>query len=78
VLIEAMACGTPAAAYPVTGPIDVVVPGASGVLDHYLRSAALAALELPRNVVRQHALAFSWERATAQFLANLHPSHARN
>jgi len=78
VLIEAMACGTPAAAYPVTGPIDVVVPGASGVLDHDLRSAALAALELPRNVVREHALAFSWERATGQFLANLHLSHARN
>ncbi len=76
VLIEAMACGTPAAAYPVTGPIDVVVPGASGVLDVDLRRAALAALELPRDVVREHALRFSWERATAQFVANLLPSHA--
>ncbi len=77
VLIEAMACGTPAAAYPVTGPIDVVVPGASGVLDHDLRRAALEALDLPRDVVREQALAFSWERATAQFLRNLRPAHAR-
>jgi glycosyltransferase involved in cell wall biosynthesis len=77
VLLEAMASGTPAAAFPVTGPIDVIVPGGSGVLDDDLRAAALAALELSRDVVRRHALAFSWERATAQFLDNLHPNHAR-
>jgi len=76
VLLEAMASGTPAAAFPVTGPIDVIVPGRSGVLSGDLRAAALAALELDRDVVREHALAFSWERATAQFLANLHPNHA--
>ena len=77
VLLEAMASGTPAAAFPVSGPIDVVDHGHSGVLSEDLRAAALAALELSRDVVRGHALAFSWERATAQFLANLHPNHAR-
>jgi glycosyltransferase involved in cell wall biosynthesis len=77
VLLEAMASGTPAAAFPVSGPIDVIVHGRSGVLNHDLRAAALAALELSREAVRGHALAFSWERATAQFLGNLHPNHAR-
>lgn len=77
VLLEAMASGTPSAAFPVTGPIDVLVPGASGVLNEDLRVAALAALDLNRDVVRRHALDFSWERATAQFLHHLHPNHAR-
>ena len=77
VLLEAMASGTPAAAYPVTGPIDVIASGRSGVLHQDLRAAALAALELRRDAVRQHALAFSWERATQQFLGNLHPNHGR-
>jgi len=77
VLLEAMACGTPVAAYPVTGPIDVVRPGVSGVLDADLRAAALAALHLPRDAVRVHALGSSWGRATAQFVDNLQPVHAR-
>jgi len=77
VLLEAMASGTPAAAFPVSGPIDVIDHGRSGVLHEDLRAAALAALALSRDAVRRHALGFSWERATAQFLANLHPNHAR-
>jgi glycosyltransferase involved in cell wall biosynthesis len=76
VLLEAMASGTPAAAFPVEGPVDVVDPGRSGVLSEDLRAAALAALELSRDEVRRHALEFSWERATAQFLDNLHPNRA--
>ena len=76
VLLEAMASGTPCAAFPVTGPIDVIVPGRSGMLSRDLRTAALAALELPRDVVRQHAMRFSWEHATAQFLGHLHSNHA--
>jgi glycosyltransferase involved in cell wall biosynthesis len=76
VMLEAMACGTPVAAYPVTGPIDVVRPGISGILDHDLRAAALAALDLPRAAVRTHALDSSWASATEQFVANLHVVHA--
>jgi len=76
VLIEAMACGTPVAAYPVPGPLDVVKQGESGMLDEDLRRAALAALELDRDKVLRHALSFSWGNATSQFLQHLRP-HAQ-
>lgn len=68
VLVEAMASGTPVAAFPVAGPIDVVGSSAGGVLDTDLRRACLAALALPRADVRAHALGFSWAAATRQFL----------
>lgn len=68
VLLEAMACGVPVAAYPVTGPIDVVVNGVTGILDDDLRRAALAALALDPEACRTHALRHSWEAATQQFL----------
>jgi glycosyltransferase involved in cell wall biosynthesis len=71
VLIEAMACGTPVAAYPVTGPIDVVRDPAVGVLSEDLRTAALAALQLDRAAVRRYAEQFSWGAATRQFIDNL-------
>ncbi len=71
VMLEAMACGTPVAAYPVTGPIDVVTPGRNGVLDEDLRRAALAALEIDRAACRQGALERTWARASAQFLSHL-------
>ena len=72
VMLEAMACGTPVAAYPVTGPVDVVQRNVTGILDEELRVAALAALDLPRDVVRAHAAESSWGRATRQFVDNLH------
>jgi len=78
VLIEAMASGAPVAAYPVPGPLDVVRHGESGILDQDLRVAALAALKLDREVVRRNALLFSWQSATAQFLANLRPQHEQH
>ena len=71
VMLEAMACGLPVAAYPVTGPVDVVTPGVTGVLDNDLRKAALAALELPREPCRDYALTRTWRRATEQFFGNL-------
>jgi glycosyltransferase involved in cell wall biosynthesis len=77
VLLEAMASGTPVAAYPVPGPLDVVRHGESGFLGEDLRAAALAALELDREAVRRHALGFSWQRATSEFLTHLRPDHAR-
>jgi len=73
VLIEAMACGVPVAAYPVTGPIDVVANGVTGVLSEDLRAAALAALKLDRGACREHALRYTWEAATHQFIATLTP-----
>ena len=71
VLLEAMACGTPVAAYPVTGPIDVVTPGVTGVLDEDLRAAALAALDLDRDGCRRAVEDKTWVRASTQFLAHL-------
>ncbi len=71
VMLEAMACGTPVAAFPVTGPIDVVTPGVDGVLSEDLGRAALAALEVDREGCRRSALGRTWERASAQFLSHL-------
>ena len=71
VLLEAMACGVPVAAYPVTGPLDVVTHGVNGMLDEDLRAAALAALELDPQACREHALRYTWEAATGQFLEQL-------
>ena len=73
VLLEAMACGLPVAALPVTGPIDVVRQGVTGVLDEDLRAATLAALALDPAACRAQALEHTWEAATRQFLANLAP-----
>ena len=77
VLLEALACGVPVAAYPVTGPIDVIENGTTGVLDEDLRAAALAALKLDPAKCRSFALAHTWEAATRQFLGNLAPREAR-
>jgi glycosyltransferase involved in cell wall biosynthesis len=73
VLLEAMACGVPVAAYPVTGPIDVVTQGLTGELNEDLRTAVLAALKLDPNQCRAYALANTWETATRQFLSHLAP-----
>ena len=73
VLVEAMASGTPVAAFPVAGPIDVVGASAGGVLDADLRRACLAALALPREGARAHAMQFSWAAATRQFVEALPP-----
>jgi len=73
VLIESMACGTPVAAYPVTGPIDVIRDPSVGALNEDLRDAALAALDLDREAVRDYAQQYSWATATRQFLEQLRP-----
>lgn len=74
VLLEAMACGTPVAAYPVTGPKDVIGDSGAGVLNHDLRSACLDALNLNREHVRHIAEQFSWTVAARQFEKHLHPT----
>lgn len=74
VLVEAMACGTPVAAFPVRGPIDVVTDQAAGVLNEDLAAAARAALALDRVKVRRFAKRYSWEYSSRQFLSNLVPA----
>ncbi|NJL70665.1 MAG: glycosyltransferase family 1 protein [Candidatus Competibacteraceae bacterium] len=73
VMLEAMACGTPVAAYPIAGPIDVVKNGVSGCLNDDLRQACLDALELDRRHVAEYAKDFSWGSATKIFEQNLTP-----
>lgn len=72
VLLEAMASGLGVAAYPVTGPIDVVTPGVTGCLDEDLKAAALAALKLDRDQVRVQAMRHDWSRVANLFLANIY------
>jgi glycosyltransferase involved in cell wall biosynthesis len=71
VLLEALASGTPVAAFPVTGPIDVIGTAPVGVLSDDLRQAALGALEVPRQNCRTYAERFSWAVSTRQFLDHL-------
>lgn len=69
VMLEALACGTPVAAYPVAGPLDVLLPGQSGVMDEDLRAACLSALELDRERCAELAAAQSWRASALEFLA---------
>jgi glycosyltransferase involved in cell wall biosynthesis len=73
VLIEAMACGVPVAAYPVPGPMDVIGDSGAGVLDDDLARAVEGALAIDRDIPRNHALGFTWERCAEVFLENLAP-----
>jgi len=75
VLLEALACGVPVAAFPVTGPKDVVGDTGVGVLDWDLRAATLKALEIPRERCRAYALRHTWAESARQFLDNLHTAH---
>lgn len=76
VMLEAMASGLPVAAYPVTGPIDVVQHGVSGILDDDLASAALRALSLDRGRVRAYAADFTWRRTAELFIDNIGKARA--
>jgi 1,2-diacylglycerol 3-alpha-glucosyltransferase/glucuronosyltransferase len=71
VQLEALACGTPVAAFPVTGPLDVIADRPIGALDHDLRAAALRALTMSRDACRDFALTHSWESCARQFLGHL-------
>ncbi len=70
--VEALACGTPVAAYPVPGPKDIVTDPRVGALDEDLAAACHRALtQTSREAARSHAMNFSWETCTRQFLVNL-------
>lgn len=73
VMLEALACGVPVAAFPVSGPLDVVDGTGVGVLDEDLGRAIEGARRISSDACRTHALAHSWEACARQFLANLHP-----
>jgi glycosyltransferase involved in cell wall biosynthesis len=71
VQLEALASGVPVAAFPVTGPKDVVGGHPIGVLDEDLGRACLEALKLSRDDCRTFALACSWENSARQFLGHV-------
>lgn len=73
VMLEAMACGCPVAAFPVPGPIDVVTPGLTGMLDEDLQRACLGALHLDRQRVRQESLAHTWTGVAQSLLSAVVP-----
>ena len=76
VLLEALASGLPIAAFPVTGPLDVVGASGCGVLDRDLRRAALAALAIPSERCRAYGGSFTWRESARQFFSNIGAAHA--
>jgi glycosyltransferase involved in cell wall biosynthesis len=71
VQLEALACGVPVAAFPVTGPIDVIAGHPIGALNEDLKIACLEALTVSREACRDFALSRSWDNSAKQFLGNL-------
>ncbi len=68
VMLEALACGTPVAAFPVVGPLDVLQPGVTGVMDEDLQSACLRALLLDRSACASEAQGQGWQASALEFL----------
>jgi glycosyltransferase involved in cell wall biosynthesis len=75
VILEALACGTPVAAFPVTGPKDVLADagGLVGAVKADLRQAVLDALQADRGACRAYAERFSWRACAETFLSHLVP-----
>ncbi|MCX7262076.1 MAG: glycosyltransferase family 1 protein [Burkholderiales bacterium] len=76
VMLEAMACGTPVAAFPVDGPQEVLLNHQTGVikggvLGDDLAAATQSALNIPRYLARERAMEFSWEKSSTSFIENL-------
>lgn len=72
-IIEALASGLPVAAYPVTGPADILTDSACAALDDNLGAAIARALTLDRAAARRHALGFTWARCAGIFLDTVVP-----
>jgi len=71
VMIEAISLGTPVAAYPVQGPLDIIEPGINGYLDENLSTAITTCLSLDRDVVRQTSDKWNWNNCWDIFERNL-------
>jgi glycosyltransferase involved in cell wall biosynthesis len=71
VLLEALASGLPVAAYPVSGPADVIGTSGAGALDEDLERACRQALAIPRERARALSLRFTWRESARQFLDNI-------
>jgi glycosyltransferase involved in cell wall biosynthesis len=71
VMLEALACGVPVAAFPATGPIDVIADSGAGILSEDLRQAALDALAISPQICTERAAGFPWSIVKQQFVENL-------
>jgi glycosyltransferase involved in cell wall biosynthesis len=69
--IEALACGTPVAAYPVAGPKDIVEPGLTGFLNDNLELAVRQCLTLDRAAVETASLQWTWAECWRIFRDNV-------
>ena len=68
VILESMACGTPVAAYPVTGPIDQIQNGVNGFVDEDLSTAVCFALNIDRGTVHLSVRHTNWKKSADEFL----------
>lgn len=73
VMIEALACGTPVAGFPVSGPLDIVTDEV-GALDEDLAAAISSALTRDRRACRAYGRSYSWEESARQFFDALTPA----
>jgi glycosyltransferase involved in cell wall biosynthesis len=75
VLLEAISSGLPVAAYPITGPKDVITQHVNGCLDDDLSTAIRGALKLDKAACRESAMDFSWDKSVSMFLENIEKVH---
>ncbi len=73
VILEAMATGTPVAAFVAPGPQDIIPSSGAGVIGPDLSANIAECLTFDREKVRAYAQTFSWRACAEQFLANLDP-----
>ncbi|WP_062011419.1 glycosyltransferase family 1 protein [Aureimonas sp. AU4] len=69
VLIEALACGLPFAAFPEPGPVEIAGTGGAGAVSHDLRDACLRALRIDPSLAIERAQDFTWRACAEDFLA---------
>ena len=73
VILEAMATGTPVAAFPAPGPIDIIPGSNAGACNEDLKTACMEALKCDRKTTRAYAEKFSWRASAEEFVRNLQP-----
>lgn len=77
VLLEALACGVPVAAFPVTGPRDVIIHGVTGYLDNDLKKAIEHAQKLTAEDCINYAQDNTWQKCTQTFEQYMFDNHTR-
>ncbi|MGF1462530.1 MAG: glycosyltransferase family 4 protein [Maricaulaceae bacterium] len=73
VIFEAMASGTPVAAFPAPGPVDIIPGSNAGYVGEDLHQACLDCLNLTREDARAFAETYSWRSCAEEFVKNLKP-----